>query len=109
MTNLPTDSILAQLASWVTSQRENIASYLVKYLLVKYDFISDAFKEYCCSTGIDLSERLTYFAQANSIDLGKPDLVGYDKDNDHRIIVEAKFRAGLTNHQPVSYLAKLST
>ena len=37
-----------------------------------------------------------------------PDLVGWDKDGVRRVMVEVKFKAGLTNNQPARYLKELS-
>ena len=37
----------------------------------------------------------------------RPDLVGWDQNGDERLLVEAKFGAGLTPNQPNEYLRRL--
>ena len=37
----------------------------------------------------------------------RPDLVGFDESGQERVLIEAKFGAGLTENQPVAYLKRL--
>ena len=37
----------------------------------------------------------------------RPDLAGFDRDGHERVLIEAKFWAGLTDNQPVAYLERL--
>jgi hypothetical protein len=49
-----------------------------------------------------------FVTQDGGEDSRTPDIVGRDSVGTKRIVVEAKFWAGLTNHQPVSYVKALS-
>jgi hypothetical protein len=47
---------------------------------------------------------LHFETQHATEDQGRPDLVGIDDGGSVRVLVEAKFWAGFTEHQPVHYL-----
>ena len=49
----------------------------------------------------------TQSVQASSREQTRPDLVGIDKSGTERVLIEAKFWAGLTDHQPKGYLNRL--
>ena len=101
------ESILAHLAPLLTNQIENVATDALAHLLLQYPFLSDAFREYISSAGIDLPKELTIKTQASWQDNAIPDLVGLDKDGRHVLIVESKFWAYLTPNQPTTYIERL--
>ena len=45
--------------------------------------------------------------QATGKEGARPDLAGFDRDGRERVLIEAKFWAGLTDNQPVAYLKRL--
>ena len=53
------------------------------------------------------NDDLAFTAQRSNEDGSRPDLVGRAIDGREPIVIEAKFWAGLTGHQPVSYLGAL--
>lgn len=57
--------------------------------------------------GVLVPSSLIYRNQVAGHDDAQPDLVGFDDTGNQRIILEAKFWAGLTANQPVTYLARL--
>ena len=59
--------------------------------------------------GIDLAESLHFRTQVTGDDATRPDLVGKDQAGREVLLIEAKFWAGLTENQPVSYLERLTT
>jgi hypothetical protein len=100
-------SILAHLAPLLTNQIENVATDALAHLLLQYDFILNAFREYISSTGIAFPDDLAVKTQARWQDAAIPDLVGLDKDGRHLLIVESKFWASLTSNQPATYIERL--
>jgi hypothetical protein len=56
-----------------------------------------------------LPEITSIKTQGSGDDGGIPDLVAYDARGRSPLLGEAKFDAGLTDHQPVTYLARLPT
>lgn len=55
----------------------------------------------------DVGFKLGHVASEQSFGDARPDLTIFDSDGRHRIFVENKFWAGLTDAQPVQYLAAL--
>ena len=51
---------------------------------------------------------IDFSSQASTEEGGIPDLVGRAADGTEKVLLEAKFWAGLTEHQPVTYLQRLS-
>lgn len=51
---------------------------------------------------------LSFSSQGHEADGGIPDLVGTDAGGHERLLIEAKFWAGLTEKQPVTYLDRLA-
>jgi hypothetical protein len=58
-------------------------------------------------TGCEIPEATAYVGQGSSPDAGRPDVVGTDTDGIERILIEGKFGADLTEHQPTGYLGRL--
>jgi hypothetical protein len=99
-------SLLGHLADRYVTQRENLATEALCYILGQSRFVRNAFAE---ALGISHKHSLTFRTQASGSDGAIPDLVGRDSDGRDRLIVEAKFWAGLTAAQPVAYLKRLAT
>jgi len=58
-------------------------------------------------TGVDIGESLHYATQKANEDGGVPDIQAQDIEGATRLLIEAKFYAGLTDSQPVAYLDSL--
>lgn len=89
-------------------QQENLATEALCYLLTKSE--TCAAELIRMATGKPIVEEPLHFQTQVAGEKGTiPDLVGRDVSGRERILVEAKFWAGLTDNQPVNYLARLST
>ena len=57
--------------------------------------------------GANLGEIAQVRTQATGEEGERPDLAGFDRNGRERVLVEAKFWAGLTDNQPIAYLERL--
>ena len=57
--------------------------------------------------GLDVGELTDAGTQVSDATLARPDLAVYDRERKERVLMEAKFWAGLTENQPNAYLARL--
>ena len=100
------NSMLAHLAWMFVTQRENLAVEALGYIL--NDSASrDALVSLLRQGEAELRETQEFSTQVIHEDLTRPDLVGFDADGQRHVIIEAKFRAGLTDRQPAAYLELL--
>lgn len=104
MTNPP---LLAYLAERFVSQRENLATESLAYILTRSRAARHAVIRSFRLFGAVLPDDLRFSTQAAGADEAIPDLVGEDDEGHLRLIIEAKFWAGLTDAQPCTYLARL--
>lgn len=100
------ESVLAYLATRLSSHPENIATDALAYVL-RVAPASKALLEVVNGCGLSLPASLAYSTQDFGDNGGIPDLVGRDGEDDEVLIVEAKFWAGLTDNQPRAYLDRL--
>jgi hypothetical protein len=102
-------SLFGHLALKFGSQPENLATEALGYVLAKS---SSARRGFLASFGVGAtvaSLDLRFETQHTSDEQGRPDLAGMDEGGGLRVLVEAKFWAGFTAHQPVDYLDQLQT
>jgi hypothetical protein len=88
---------------------ENLATESLLYVLDGAPVARRAFLDYLRGLCPWLGDDLLFRSQAVGADQAIPDLVGTDRDGRQPLIIEAKFWAGLTGHQPVTYLRRLPT
>lgn len=102
------DTLLAHLADRFVTQRENLATETLTYLLSKPP-VAQAFQRHLARFCHDL-EPVQQFTtqQSGDVDSGIPDIAGFGSSGTPNLLVEAKFAAGLTAHQPVTYIHRLS-
>jgi hypothetical protein len=100
-------TILAHLAGWRGDHRENIATEALGYTLRRSAAARDAIRDLLGSIGVTIPETITYKNQPAGHDGAYPDLAGVDGSGIQRILIEAKFWATSTDHQPVTYLKRL--
>lgn len=100
-------SLFGHLATMFSSHPENIATEAMHYILSSSKIAKSAFLNYLSQSGVDLPTSLMFQTQVVGVDNAIPDLVGLDNDRRQRVLVEAKFWAGLTANQPVTYLHRL--
>jgi hypothetical protein len=99
-------SVLAHLTGRFVTQAENMATEALAYILSQHPAASDAFTAVARNYEPALPDRLIFRTQAHGEDGAIPDLIGADA-NGEPLLVEAKFWAGLTPNQPVTYLHRL--
>ncbi|WP_238015164.1 hypothetical protein KZZ52_01865 [Dactylosporangium sp. AC04546] len=94
------------LATRLSVHPENVATEGLAYVLQTSIPVARAFEDYLGRCA-HLPAGLHYVTQATGEDGAIPDLAGIAGDGSAPLLVEAKFLAGLTDHQPVSYLQRL--
>ncbi len=101
-----TDTLLAHLAWKLTPYHEDIAVEALGYILKSKSArrtVTDMLEKH----GAKVAPIDRFKTQVTQKDRSRPDLVGLDRDNNTRVIIEAKFWAGLTDNQPNAYLNHL--
>jgi hypothetical protein len=101
------NTLFGHLATLFASHPENIATEAFHYILSSSTIAKRAFLNYLAQAGIDFPPTLMFQTQMVGADNAIPDLVGRDVEQRQRVLVEAKFWAGLTANQPVTYLRRL--
>lgn len=88
-------------------QTENLASDALVFILSKSATAQRAIAEFLSNPKLRIPNELAFRAQARNEDETIPDIAGVDEDGAERVLIEAKFWAGLTDNQPVEYLNRL--
>lgn len=100
------DSLFGHFASR-SGQPENVATEALNYVLNRSSTARSAFLRLLTRSNTELPPDLMFRTQAAGDDNAIPDLVGTDLDSRQVLLVEAKFWAGLTSNQPITYLKRL--
>ena len=101
------NSLFGEMSLRFSPQPENLATEALIYILKQHEGAWPALHRYFLRTNIVIPADVTFRSQAKGEDLSQPDLLGSNEDGDPILIIEAKFWAGLTPNQPVSYLRRL--
>ncbi|MFS2324591.1 hypothetical protein U2P60_04085 [Brucella sp. H1_1004] len=101
------ETLFAHLATRFSQSPENIAIEALGFVLQKSAAARAAFTAVASAGGFALPEDLSFATQAVAEDDGRPDLEGYGSDLLRYVVAETKFHAGLTQHQPLTYAARL--
>ncbi len=101
------ESVLGFLATRFSSSQENLATEALNYLLGKSDHLRNGFLEFINQAGCEIGGPLTFSTQSAGEDNAIPDLVGVNNDGKKVVVGEAKFWAGLTENQPLTYVKHL--
>jgi hypothetical protein len=99
--------LFAHIALRFGTHPENLATEALNYILSASDVARRAVVEVLSQAAPHLPTVVAFRTQASGDDGAIPDLVGVDAAARQVIIVEAKFWAGLTDHQPVQYIKRL--
>lgn len=91
-----------------TSQAENLATEALYYILSNSASAREGLYRILGSIDTRLKVDLYFRTQVYDEDESLPDLVGFDIENDPICIIESKFWAALTNHQPVTYFNRFN-
>jgi hypothetical protein len=105
---MKSNSLFGHLAYRFASHPENLATEALAYILGHSSTASGALVRYFNQFGLSLKGDFAFKTQATGDDGAIPDLVGVDGEGNAPILIEAKFWAGLTDHQPLTYLSRLS-
>ncbi len=106
---MPARGLLAQLtATKFSGEAENIATEALAYLACTYPGAARGLWRRCREIVSELPPIDTWTTQLHaSDDSGIPDMAGHAVDGSVPVLIEAKFWAGLTDNQPVTYLHRL--
>lgn len=107
MAEISGERILAHLAQRFAVSSENVATESLTWILRRSSAAAKSVSVLVRSCGADVPDGLTFVGQVGSPDTGRPDVVGTDAEGRARVLIEAKFAAGLTTQQPVGYLDSL--
>jgi hypothetical protein len=100
-------SILSALTLRFAEHPENIATDALLYILQRSKAASDALVDLARGVAPGIQVPKHFRAQAVGGDGAIPDLVGIDDSGKESLIIEAKFWAGLTDAQPLTYLKRI--
>ena len=98
-------ALLAHLAPRLSERIEDIAVEALGYILSSRAAMA-ALQGLLRETNVELPQLDSIRTQVTQ-DGTRPDLVGFGQDGTERLLVEAKFWAGLTDNQPNAYLERL--
>jgi hypothetical protein len=103
-----TDTLIGHLALKFHSHPENLAIEGLGFLLKRSQQARKVLRDLLAGRGVSVPDGLLYETQGTDTEDGsRPDLIGCDGDGQVRVVLEAKFWAGLTINQPVTYLGRL--
>ena len=100
-------ALLAHLAGRFVTQREDLATEALLFVLDESSVARASLLRLLTSAGCSVPTEARFKSQAVGLGGERPDMVGVDVRGHERVLVEAKFWAGLTDNQPVTYLARL--
>ncbi|UPM56364.1 hypothetical protein [Gottfriedia acidiceleris] len=100
-------SLLGYLGKNFISNNENLATEALNYILDNSFAARSAITKINNHINPNIDSDLSFQSQVYSNDNAIPDIVGFDTNNDSVYIIEAKFWAGLTRNQPITYLNRL--
>ena len=99
------DTLLAHLAWMLSSRHEDIAVEALGFILkseAARKVVEEVLKDGSANVG-PIAKFQTQVGEGKT----RPDLVGFDRQDDECVLIEAKFWAGLTENQPNAYLKRL--
>ena len=100
-------TLLANLTGMFVSQTENVAVEALGHILSGSEAARDALSDVLQAGGAGVGKIAQVRTQEIGEDGARPDLACVDQDGNVRVLIEAKFWAGLTENQPDGYLAQL--
>ena len=106
MTDHP-QTLLAKLALKFSPRTEDLAVEALGHILSQSEAARRALSDVIAAGGANLGEIAQVRTQATGEEGERPDLAGFDRNGRERVLVEAKFWAGLTDNQPIAYLERL--
>lgn len=102
-------TLFAQILPMFTGQTERAATEALSYILNRSAPAKHQLAGLLRHAGVDIESILNCETEVGHEAKGRADIVAYDSNGRERVLVEVKFWAKLTDHQPNSYLARLET
>ena len=92
----------------LVNRSEEIVTHTLGHILSSSEASRQALRDFLLTRDVDIGE----IKRVKTQNLGRqgggiPDLATYDETGEERLLLEAKFWAGLTKNQPVTYLQRL--
>ena len=100
-------TLLADLIPRLTNRIEDSAVEALGFILKESQASLAALNSLVRTGGVIMPEIVRVRTQVSGDEGTRPDLVGFDAEGKERLLIEAKFWAGLTDNQPNAYLARL--
>ena len=107
MNNFDSSTMFAHIVSRLTNRTEDVAVEALGFILSRSDAARRALRDLLKLEGLDIGELTDAGTQVGDEALARPDLAIYDRECKERVLIEAKFWAGLTENQPNAYLDRL--
>ena len=101
------DTLLAYLVSSFPGNTENIATEALRHIFDHSDASVEALNDVIHSGVHGVNPITIVKTQVIQADGTRPDLVGFDETGKERVLIEVKFWAELTRHQPNGYINRL--
>ena len=100
-------TLLAQLSKKLSHHPELVATEALGHILAGSEPAREALRAFLQANGPDIGTIATVRTEATGDDRERPDLACSDQAGEEHLLIEAKFWAGLTDNQPVTYLRRL--
>ena len=107
MTTNDSNSLLAHLAYKFSGQTETTATEALGYILSRSEAARNALRDMLNIGGADVGPIARVATEVIGKKMERIDLSAYNAADEERILIEAKFWAGLTSNQPNTYIEKL--
>lgn len=99
--------LLAKIFPMFSGRTEDVAVEALGYILNGSESARDALSEVLRIGGAEVGKIAEVETQVTIEDEARPDLAAYNEDGSRCVLIEAKFWAGLTKNQPITYLRHL--
>ena len=100
------NTLLAQIVP-MFGQTEVAATAALRHILEQSESARSALERMLLDAGVETGPLTRFQTEAIGEEGERVDLVCYDEHGTERVLIEAKFWAGLTDNQPNTYLARL--
>ena len=100
-------TLLAQLSKTFSQHPERVATEALDHILAGSDPAREALRSFLQAYRLDIGEIAAVETEKTGEELERPDLACSDHAGKERLLLEAKFWAGLIGNQPVTYLKRL--
>ncbi len=100
------DTLLAHIVP-MYGKTELVATEALRYILEQSEAARASLESMLRTAGVEVDSLTRFRTEASGEEGERVDLVCYDENGTERVLIEAKFWAGLTDNQPNTYLARL--